>query len=149
MHACMQAPCPTGTSPTTYGRGLAIHGSQPHDETSRCGARRLSRRRPRTERPGPFWMLLARDLFNRFLLHARHVLRAVASGQEARATSGRAAIGRRGSAWPTHAARPASGRGPTRGARREEEPRADGLLGAGWLAAATTTRRLHACDGAT
>jgi hypothetical protein len=77
------------------------------------------------------------------------VLRAVASGQEARATSGRAAIGRRGSAWPTHAARPASGRGPTRGARREEEPRADGLLGAGWLAAATTTRRLHACDGAT
>lgn len=76
---------------------------------------------------GCYW----RDLFNRFLLHARHVLRAVASGQEAGATSGRAAIGgrgcaARGSAWSTHAARagapcpgPASGGGlPGRGRGR-------------------------------
>jgi len=64
-------------------------------------------------------MLPAGDLFNRFLLHARHVLRAVASGQGACATSGRAAIG---------------GRGAARGARRR-------ALGGCWLAGCCDDRR--------
>jgi len=72
-------------------------------------------------------MLPARDLFNRFPLHARHVLRAVASGQGA------------GDEWPpchwrarqrvADACRARRVGGPGPGARREE---------ARWLAAATT-----------
>jgi hypothetical protein len=71
-------------------------------------------------------MLLARSLYNRFLLHARHVLRAVASGQEGGATSGRAAIGGRGcarqrvvDACPAEWGRPARAGVRDPGARRE------------------------------
>lgn len=89
--------CPTGTQPTDL---LASFGSQPH-ETNRAGARRR-RRRLSVSPPeiasslpfGCYW----RDFINRFVLHARHVLRAVASGQEGGATSGRATIGGRGCA---------------------------------------------------
>lgn len=86
--------CPTGTQPTDL---LASLGSQPH-ETNRAGARRrLSVSPPEIASSLPFGCYW-RDFINRFVLHARHVLRAVASGQEGGATSGRATIGGRGCA---------------------------------------------------
>jgi hypothetical protein len=123
--------CPTGTQPTDL---LASFGSQPH-ETNRAGARRR-RRRLSVSPPeiasslpfGCYW----RDFINRFVLHARHVLRAVASGQEGGATSGRATIGGRGCARQ---------RGDACRARRRSMPR---RVGGGGRAAGPRA----ACDDA-
>ena len=118
--------------------GLVSSGSQPAArETSRGGARpRLPAQEPRA----PFGCYQRAISLIVFRCMRGMCCAPWRAGRE-RATSGRPAIGGRGSAWPTHAARGEwAGRGAARGARRR----------AGWLLRRPQGRQaaLHAWIGA-
>ena len=123
MHARIREPYWNADAAT----GLASSGSQPAArETSRGGARpRLPAQEPRA----PFGCYRRAISLIVFRCMRGMCCAPWRAGRE-RATSGRPAIGGRGSAWPTHAARArrVGGRGAARGARRRARSAA-----AGWL----------------